>query len=97
MKQDGRPREDEEADRARRLAAMQSDASQLDADRERRLTAMALREKAEREAEDAARMESSRLGGKGEFVSGLNRKAGDLNLADRIRRGRGGMARERED
>jgi Pre-mRNA splicing factor/N-terminal domain of CBF1 interacting co-repressor CIR len=87
----------EETERARKLAAMQSDASQLDADREKRLAAMAKRERAEREAEDAARLKSAKLGGKGDFISGLNRKAGDLDLAERIRRGRGGMEREREE
>ncbi|KAI9769370.1 MAG: RNA-splicing factor [Geoglossum simile] len=88
---------EEEAERARKLAAMQLDASQLDADREKRLAAMAERERAEREAEDAARLKSAKLGGKGDFISGLNRKAGDLDLAERVRRGRGGMAREREE
>jgi hypothetical protein len=89
--------EEEEAERARKLAAMQSDASQLNADREKRLAAMAQRERADREAEDAARLKSAKLGGRGDFIAGLNRKAGDLDLAERVRRGRGGMEREREE
>ncbi|KAH0534157.1 hypothetical protein FGG08_007248 [Glutinoglossum americanum] len=93
----GMPIEGEEAERARKLAAMQSDASQLDVDRGKRLAAMAEREWAEREAEDAARLKSSKLGGKGDFIVGLNRKAGDLDLAERVRRGRSGMQREREE
>ena len=85
------------AERAKKLAAMQADASELDADRDRRLAAIAERERMEREAEDAARLKSSKYGGKGDFVMGLNRKAGDLDLAERVRRGRGGMEREREE
>jgi hypothetical protein len=70
---------------------MQSDANDLDADRERRLAAIAAREKREQEAEEAARSRSSRYGGKGDFVMDLNRKAGSLDLAERIRRGKQGM------
>ena len=70
---------------------MQSDATQLDADRERRLAAIAERERKEQEAEQAARSRSSKYGGKGDFVMDLNRKAGNLDLAERIRRGKQGM------
>ncbi|KAI9778624.1 MAG: RNA-splicing factor [Geoglossum umbratile] len=97
VRRHGIPSKEEETGRARKLAAMQSDASQLDVDRERRLAAMAERETAEWEAEDAARSKSAKLGGKGDFITGLNRKAGDLDLAERVRRGRGGMEREREE
>lgn len=76
---------------------MQSDASQLDQDRERRLAAIEERDRVEREAEEAARKRSAKYGGKGEFVMGLHRKAGDLDLAERVRRGRGSMRTERDE
>ncbi|KZF19862.1 hypothetical protein L228DRAFT_270639 [Xylona heveae TC161] len=86
-----------EETRAAKLAAMQQDASQLDTDREQRLAAIAEREKAERESEDAARARSSKFGGRGDFISGLNRKAGELDLGERVRRGRGGLERGGRD
>lgn len=95
-----RDREDIEeaaATRAKKLAAMQSDASQLDQDRERRLAAIAERDRIERESEEAARKRSAKYGGKGDFVMGLHRKAGDLDLAERVRRGRGNLRTERDE
>lgn len=83
--------------RAKKLAAMQQAASDLDLDREKRIAAMEAREKAEREADDAARAKAARHGGKGDFVHGLNRQAGELGLGERVRRGRGGMERDRDD
>lgn len=83
-------------DQATKLAAMQQAASELDQDRERRLAAVEARGKAEREADEAARTRTAKFGGKGDFVSGLNRRAGELDIGDRIRRGRGGMEREQE-
>ncbi|RDW77643.1 hypothetical protein BP6252_05696 [Coleophoma cylindrospora] len=88
--------EAKEAERQRKLAAMQQDASSLDLDREKRLAALAEREKADREAEDKARAKSSKYGDKGDFVNGLHRKAGDMGLADRIGRGRQGLQRDDE-
>lgn len=81
--------------RAAKLAAMQSAASALDTDRRNRLAALADREKAEREADEAARVRSAKLGfgGKGDFVNGLNRKAGGLDLGERMRRGRGELVK----
>lgn len=80
---------------AARLAAMQSAASTLDIDRQTRLAALADREKADQEADEVARVRSAHLGfgGKGEFVHGLNRKAGGLDLGERMRRGRGELVR----
>jgi len=80
--------ESEEAERQRRLAAMQQDASALDEDREKRLAALAEQEKAAREAEDQARARSSKYGNNADFVNGMHRKVGDMGLADRIGRGR---------
>lgn len=79
------------SDRALKLAQMQRDAYDLDQDRERRITAIEAREKIEREADEAARSKSAIYGGKGDFVNGLNRKAGALDISERMRRGRGGL------
>ncbi|KAL7813076.1 pre-mRNA-splicing factor CWC25 [Trichoderma gracile] len=75
--------EDEQkaAEQARKLAAMQSAASDLDRDREARLAALEDRERAAREADDKAR----ERGGDRGFVNGLHRKA--MNMDNRSRRG----------
>lgn len=88
--------EDKEAERQRKLAAMQQDASSLDIDRERRLAALAEQEKAAREADDRARARSSKYGDKGDFVNGLHRQAGEMALGDRIGRGRQGLMKDDE-
>lgn len=90
------PAEDREAERQRKLAAMQQDASSLDLDREKRLAALEERERADREAEERSRAKSSKYGDKGDFIHGLNRKAGDMGLADRIGRGRQGLQKDFE-
>ncbi len=95
-RRDGPSTEDEDALRAKNLEAMQSAAVQLDRDREERLAAIRDRERADLEAEESARMRSARHGGRGGFVTRLNKQAGDLDLADRVRRGRVGMRIERE-
>jgi hypothetical protein len=82
--------------RAAKLAAMQQAASELDQDRERRITALEERDKAEREADDAARARTARDGGRGDFVSRMHRRAGELDIGDRVRRGRHGMEKEQE-
>ena len=81
------------ADKSARLAAMQADANDLDAVRSSRLAAIEERERAEREAEQKARDRSGRYGGRGDFVNGLNRKAGEMDIGERIKRGRGGLER----
>jgi hypothetical protein len=87
---------DKEAERQRKLAAMQQDASSLDVDREKRLAALEKQEEADREADDRARDKSSRYGDKGNFIHGLHRRAGDMGLADRIGRGRQRLQRADE-
>lgn len=81
-------------ERARKLAAMQDAASDLDKDRERRLAEIDEREKAAREADDKARREESKYGGGRSFANGFHRKAGDMGLAERIGRGRHGLQRD---
>ncbi|KLJ13088.1 hypothetical protein EMPG_11954 [Blastomyces silverae] len=83
-------------ERMARLAAMQQSANELDQARATRLAAAEEREREEREAEEAARAQSSKYGGKGRFVSGLNRRAGEIDLADRLRRGRRNIEKEQE-
>ncbi|PBP24431.1 pre-mRNA-splicing factor Cwc25 [Diplocarpon rosae] len=90
------PTEEREAERQRKLDAMQQDATSLDADREKRLAALAEQERAQYEAEDKARARSSKYGDKGDFISGLHKKAGNMGLADRIGRGRQGLQRDEE-
>ena len=76
-------------DRAARLAAMQQDASELDGQREKRLTENAAKDQADRERDDAARARNAKYGGRADFVGGFHKKAGDLSLADRM--GRNGI------
>ncbi len=76
----------DDGERAAKLALMQQAASDLDHDREKRIAAMEARERVDREADEIARAKSARYGGKGDFVNGLNRKAGGLDIGERMRR-----------
>lgn len=84
---------DQAVDKSARLAAMQADANDLDAVRSNRLAAIEERERVEREAEQKARDRSGKFGGRGDFVNGLNRRAGEMDIGERIKRGRGGLER----
>ncbi|KAK2601102.1 hypothetical protein N8I77_010574 [Diaporthe amygdali] len=84
---------DDEEERARKLAAMQNDATDLDRAREARLAALAEKEQADREADDQARAKASKYGGR-EFAHKLHNAAGNGSLADRIGRGRQGFQRD---
>lgn len=81
-------------DRDMKLAAMQQAASELDEGRQKRMMAIDAREKIEQAADDAARSQSAKLGGKGDFMNGVYRKAGALDIGETLRRGRGGLERE---
>lgn len=83
----------DEEERARKLAAMQNDATDLDKAREARLSALAEKEQAAREADDQARSKSSKYGGR-DFANRLHNSAGKESLADRIGRGRQGLQRD---
>lgn len=76
---------------------MQSAACELDASRTERIKAIEEREKEEREVEARAREKSSRLGGKGDFVHGLQRKAGEMGIGERMRRGKGELEKVEGD
>ncbi|KAH8908061.1 hypothetical protein BR93DRAFT_592455 [Coniochaeta sp. PMI_546] len=88
--------DNDEERRARKLAEMQAAASELDVDRERRLKALEEAERAAREAEDKARQRSSKIGGDRHFMNGLQLKAGDMDLAERIGRGKKGLVRDED-
>jgi hypothetical protein len=75
---------------------MQQNARALDEDRTRRLTAADAREHAEREADEVARAKSSKSGGRGAFINGINRRAGELDLSERLKRGRRNIENEQE-
>ncbi|KAF5867890.1 putative pre-mrna-splicing factor cwc25 protein [Botrytis fragariae] len=93
----GPSEEEKEAERQKKLAAMQQDASSLETDREKRLKALEEQEKVAHEAEDRARTNTSKYSDKGDFINGLNRTAGNMNLGDRIGRRAGqGFIKEEE-
>lgn len=73
---------DEDAERARRLAAMQADAADLESDRRARLADIEAKE-AQRRLEDD-RVRST----KGQFVSGLRNDANNVDAGRRLGRGR---------
>jgi len=70
----------DEGDKAKRLAAMQTNASSVEDERKRRVNEANAREERERQADDRLRSE------KGRFVSGLHRQAEDIGLGDTLRR-----------
>ena len=80
-------------DKAAKLAAMMADANELENARASRLAAIENQEHQRREEEEKARGKSSKYGGRGDFVHGLNRKAGEMDIGERIKRGRGELQR----
>ena len=94
-----RPRKDRGLDddaRARKLAAMQEAASDLDQARERRLAEIEEAEAAARESDQRDRQRSNKYGGGREFMNNLHKKAGDAKLADRVGQGRKGFQRDED-
>lgn len=92
-----RPSTSTEDDRAARLAAMQQAASDLDQDRGSRLAAIAAKDREDAEKDDASRARNAKFGGRAAFVDGLNRKViGEMDLGERMGRGKAGMEREQE-
>lgn len=80
-----------EDDRARKLAEMQQAASDLDKDREQRLTAIEERERQAKEDDNRARREAEKFGGDRKFINGVRRKVDELGLAERVGRGKRGL------
>lgn len=84
-------------DKAARLAAMQQDASELDAQRQRRLQELAEREQQAVETDEKARAKNARIGdGRADFVNGFHKRAGDLSLSERMGRQRYSSGRDDE-
>ena len=63
---------------------MQAAASDLDADRQRRLAMIEEQERAEREKEEKLREQSRKYGGDLGFMSRLHSRAAELKVADRV-------------
>ncbi|WPH01716.1 Hypothetical protein R9X50_00456800 [Acrodontium crateriforme] len=76
---------DEDAERAAKLAAMQSNASELESDRQQRLAEIAAQEAKQKEEDDAKRSDQAK------FVGSVRRTAEGVDLGRRLQgRGRGG-------
>jgi hypothetical protein len=75
---------------------MQAAASDLDTDRERRLKQIEEAERAAREADEKARQRNAKIGGDRHFMNSLHKKAGDIDLAERLGRAKGGLVRDEE-
>ncbi|KAK3691011.1 RNA-splicing factor [Vermiconidia calcicola] len=78
-------KDNEEAERLARLAAMQSNASELESDRKARLADLDAREARQREEDDKKRSE------RGRFISGVRREAEGVDVGRRFQSGRGKM------
>ncbi|EAQ89556.1 hypothetical protein CHGG_06175 [Chaetomium globosum CBS 148.51] len=75
-----------EEERARKLAAMQEAATDLDKDREHRLALLAEQERAAQEKDDQVRQRNKRFGGDAGFMNQLHSRATELKVADRVGR-----------
>ncbi|KAK4117768.1 hypothetical protein N656DRAFT_825817 [Canariomyces notabilis] len=75
-----------EQERARKLAAMQEAATDLDQDRQRRLAAIEERERAAQESDARVRERNKRFGGDAGFMNQLHSRAAELKVADRVGR-----------
>lgn len=80
--------EDEEAERARKLAAMQEAATDLDEDRRRRLAAIEEAERKAQEEDDRARQRNKKFGGDARFTNSLHSRAVDMKVNERMGRAR---------
>jgi hypothetical protein len=76
---------------------MQANASELEADRTKRLAQLEKKEKADAEAEERARLRNHRLSGRASFLNQANRKVSEMDLGERINRGRQGLVRDRDE
>jgi hypothetical protein len=77
-------REAQQEERARKLAAMQEAATDLDKDRQHRLALLAEQERAAQEADDQVRQRNKRFGGDAGFMNQLHTRAAELKVADRM-------------
>lgn len=95
--QNGRSETGRDVERLQKLAAMQANAEELDIDRQKRLADLADKERVKLEGEEEARRRSSRYGGRGDFMTSLNKKTFDMDLGERVRRGKGTLTKDREE
>lgn len=79
--------QNQEAERQRKLAEMQSNAQEMESTRRQRVADVTAVEERQREEEDRHRSD------RGRFVGQLHRQLQEDNLDDRLRRNRGGLAR----
>ena len=82
---DDKRQSDADPERAAKLAAMQSNASELETDRKTRLTELEAEEARQREQDDKKRSE------KGKFIGGVRSQAEGVDAARRLRDRRGGV------
>lgn len=87
---------DDDAELARKLAEMQSNAQNMNQERLQRIAELEAKEKAMSAVEENERMKNSKYGGQAKFLSGANKKAQELDLGERVRRGRQGMGEGRD-
>lgn len=81
--------------RAGRLAAMQQDATVLDAQRQERLRQIAEREKQASDRDEKVRAHNAKYGGgRADFINGYRKRAGDLSLSERMGRQRHGRSED---
>jgi hypothetical protein len=84
------PKEQEE-ERLRKLAEMQSNATDLESNRRQRIADITAKEEQQAEADDKQRSE------RGQFMSQIHKRAQEDTLDERIKRSRGGLSRMDED
>ncbi|KAJ6060863.1 hypothetical protein N7444_002717 [Penicillium canescens] len=84
------PKEIEE-ERRRKLAEMQSNATDMEVDRRQRITDITAKEEQQQEADDRQRSD------RGRFMSDMHKRVQEDSLDERIRRSRGGLERMDED
>lgn len=92
----GSSEEELEVERQRKLEAMMGNAQNINAERAKRVAELDAKDKAEKEAVEAAMLKNSRQGGKAEFLSSASKIAGNLTVAERVMRGRQGMGEGRD-
>lgn len=91
------PSEEElNAERQRKLEVMMGNAQNMNSERAKRVAELDAKDNAEAEAEMAARLKNNRQGAKAEFLNSATKNAGNLDLAERVRRGRQGMGEGRD-
>lgn len=83
--------EEEEKDRQRKLAEMQSNAQEIEDVRRQRVDQISAIEEEQQRHDDKRRTD------RGQFMSQFHRRAQEDNLDERIRRNRGGLSRMEED